>query len=364
MPHKDPHLLTDLVVEENSLVPAGANPGAKVILTKSECDKMETKAERNQLMANLIKYLNTDVSDIVKLLKGGASDNPEGDDVSKELEALQKSMAAQGAVLIKMIAKSAVGELVLSAIDAIAKAADSAAIDAILVKANTDLVEAFKTNEIDDADLLKSSTADVEKNLGERAKARKTELDNASSTADLKKFRDELPEALQKSFDGMSSDDKAKFMKSFGKSADDDPVAKALETVTKANISLQKQVDQLTGDSVLAKALAEFEDLKGVVKLEEWVPNVLKLRKHDTDAADALVASTRALAKQAKEGGLFKLLGHGGNDGFGDADSELNKAIKKYRADHSDCESDEVAATKVMEANPELYTNWNDEQSG
>lgn len=356
MAGKKPHLLTDLVLEELSAVNAGANKGAKIILLKSECDKMEIK-DRVSLITKLAEYLN-----IGKKEGDTLTINTGDEPVSKDLVELQKTVATQGAVILKLAAQNAFAVLLSIAKDALATVADVTGVDSLLAKAKTDLVLLIKSGEItDQAELIKLFEAQLDGDLTERAKARKAELEKGKAKHGMHEFRNGLPKGLQKAFDDMDENERLSFMTKFNKSDDDDPVNKALEKLGTENVSLLKQVAVLTADSELAKGMVEFEDLATAVKLDEFVPNIIKLRKLDKDAADVLVKQTRALAAQSAAGNVFEIVGKRGGNG-GDVDAKIDKAVAIYKTDHPDV-SDEVAMDKVLQANPALYDEYNAEQA-
>ena len=356
MPHEVPHLLTDLVVDENSLVTAGANKGAKIILLKSECDKMESK-ERNSLVTKIAEYFNVGKREGNKLIID-AEDEP----LSKELEQLQKSMAILAASNLVLTAKSLFADLISVAVDSIAKAVDIAAVDTALTIAKGGVVTIKKDTEIEDADLIKSFDDKIDKDLGERAKARKAELDKNLHNENMKTFRSKLKAGMQKAFDDMDEKDRLDFMGRFSKSDDGDPMAKALETVTNANEKLQKRLDKLEDQSDISKAKDEFKELEGFVKMDDFIGSVIKLRKLDTDAADQFISQTRAMAKQSAAGKLFKIIGKGG-ESESDADSKLNKAAENIRkSDPKMTEAESIS--KAIEINPDLYNEYEAENAG
>lgn len=365
MANKAPHLLDKLSLEEISIVDAGANKGARVILLKSESDIMENK-ERNQIVATLVKYLNADITDIVSMLKAD-NINHEDTHVSNELEQLQKDSKSQGILILKLAAQNAFGTMLAVVKDAIAKAADATGVDAILTKAKTDLVDLIKAGKVhDQAELIKQFEASLDGDLTERAKARKAELEKSTSKAEMTKFRDKLPGALQKAFDDMDEDERAAFMTKFSKSDENDPItklSKALEDSSTENATLKKRLDAMEADTEITKAEKEFESLAKYVNLKEFIPNVIKMRKLDKDAAEAFVTQTKAMAAQMADANIFSIFGKNG-EGDSGAEAKLEKLAKKYRAEHSDCASDEIAMAKVLDdpANADLYSQYNAEQ--
>lgn len=362
MPDKAPHLLTDLNIEEASIVDRGANKGAKVILLKSqnsECDKMESK-ERNQFVATLMKYMQADIKEVGAMLKSDFKTGSEDEPLSEELKALQKSVALQAAGMLVLTCKNLFGEAMAIAVDSIAKAKDAAGVDAAITAATT-AVSTLKTEtKIDDDTLIKSFNDKIDSDLGERAKAKKKELDGQTTDEEMKKFRENLPTALHKAFDDMPAKDKADFMKSYSKS-DDDPIAKALATTATENASLKKRLDKMEGEQDIAKAKIEFNDLDGKVDMEKFIKSVITLRKADKDAANVMIEQTRAMAKQAETSNLFSIVGKNGQ-GASDAEGKIDAAVKKHMIDHPD-DTEAVAMTKVLDKNPELYGAHVDEQA-
>lgn len=194
-----------------------------------------------------------------------------------------------------------------------------------------------------------------------RATARKTELAKNQDSEKLVKFRGTLPEAVAKVFDGLSAADQAEFMKSYKTESGDTgalaTMSKALETATANSTALEKRVAKFEADKLLEDTIDEFQkDLGslGAAGLRTFAQTVIKLRETDKSAADALIEQTKSLAKQAEASTVFGRFGKSHQGGASDAENALDKAVAKYREAHPGVTA-EVAMTKVLEAQPELY---------
>lgn len=253
--------------------------------------------------------------------------------MDKDAKKLQKDLEELSEKFEKLEKEKATADAVNTAVEGISKAKSSEEVDAVL-------------KEIEDEEVLKVVT--------ERAAERKAAFEKSVGEAEVKKFRDRLPETLQKAFDEMDEEDQEKFMKSFNEPGED-PVAKALEAVTEANKVLADKVEKLEGNVDVATIEEELKGLDGIVKdVGETAKTIVGLRKHDAGAADAMLEEYKALAKQAEEkGNLFKVLGKDG-EVSGDAQEKIDKAAKAYHDEHPDI-TIEQAVAKVLEDHPELY---------
>lgn len=322
---------------------------------------MESKDDRNQLIATLAKYLNADIKDIGKMMKGDFK--PDNEDVTlndTELQKLVKTASDQGIAILKLTTENLFGKLMASAVDAIAKADTGEAVDLVLTKAKADIVTLKTETKCEDTELFKAFDREVDEDLARRAKERKAKLEAKTSKADLAKFRDTLPEGLHKAFDDLGADDQGKFMESYGKTDEENPMAKALETVTGENATLKKRLDKMEGESDITKAKAEFKDLEGFVDMDKFVASVIKLRDLDADAASEFITQAKAMAAQSKLSGVFKVVGKNGDLETG-AEGKLAKAVAAHRVANPD-DNEAVATTKVMDADPSLYGDVEDER--
>jgi len=214
-------------------------------------------------------------------------------------------------------------------------------------------------------DALAKRIADVkDDSLTKQAADRKSEIDKSDETKQAadkaeaeKSFRAKLPKGLQKAFDDMDEKEREAFMGKFGKSDAGDPVTKTLTDLAKAKDDLTAKVEKLEAAAHLRKLADELKDLNGAVtKIDEFAGAYAKLEKADKDAAEALLKDFRALAKQAKDGGLFKVIGR---DGAGDdsASGRLEKAVKKYMSEHSGA-NEATATDAVLKVEPKLYEDY------
>lgn len=289
--------LKNLSIEEVSAVDEPANKHSRVVLLKRKGGIMD-QDERAGLLKKLATYLGVDKADAPV----NKEDNAMTEEVTKKIEELT------------------------SQVEALTKAnAEAAEKVEALTKANAELTE-------------RTEKSDAEKS-----------------------FRDQLPKGLQKAWDDMDEDERRKFMASYGKAQkSDDPVTKALSEVTKANDELVAKVARMEAEQELAKTREGFRDLDGLVNIDDLAKQYHAIAKVDKDAADAMVETTRKLAKQAKEGGLFHVIG---KDGAGDesAEARLTKRVAKLREDNPEL-TEAAAMTKALEADPKLYDAYNAEK--
>ena len=310
--------LTQLELDEVSAVDVPANKGSRVVLLKNEKNGVMMTQLRS-LMDRLNKVLGED----------GTEDPMPADDKTQktdpkvaELEKNLKNLTLQ-----------------LGLNDQIAKAADLAAL--------TVISETVTKAEFDEA---------VAKDLNTRVDARKAELTKKTADAAVVKFRNELPVALQVPFDSMTADERAGFMKSYTPTKDD-PVAKALTDIANQNKELMKKLNSFEEDASLSKAKADLADLEGMVNVEETAKAYLALVKTDKPAADRMIEQLRSVSKQAKQGGLFKVLGRDANGDENDAVSKMDKAAAELRKDDPTL-TKEQAVAKALENDPSLYNNY------
>lgn len=197
----------------------------------------------------------------------------------------------------------------------------------------------------------------VRDELTKAADARETEIAKAGQEAAYGDFRTKLPAPMQKAFDELDADGKAKFVKSF--QDEGDPVAKAVDKLSKENEALQKQVAKLTRSQALAAVRDEVKDL---AKADEIAEEVLKLREagHE-DLAKSVIERCRSAGKAIETSDVFKILGV--NDApEGSAAEKLDK-LAKARATE-DKSTYEVAYSKVLQENPDLYVKFEADKKG
>lgn len=225
--------------------------------------------------------------------------------------------------------------------------ADKAAADARAAIAKADTAEALDV-------VIKGLTEAVAKVVAVDVEARKADLAKVKDGEAVKKFAEKLSDPLKVAFSKLNTKEQAEFMTSY--KADGDPVAKALEEVTKQNATLAKQVADLGADAELRKTEDELKDLAGgPVNVAELAKTLVALRKHDKAAADAMLTQIRATAKQAQAGNVFRVIGKDG-DGAGDAMGEIDKKAEAYAKEHKVTKA--VATGAVLKIEPELYDRY------
>lgn len=333
-------------VDMISLVDAGDNPEAHVMIHKRSADKGSILDEeeggtmpgvntndddRIGLAKRLLKYLAIGKDDLD--LEEEVIVDKDAQELKKQLDELQEKFDDLGK-------ETATAKSINTANDEIAKAKSAEEVDKVIAA-------------LEDVDVIKAVT--------DTATARKGELVKSADDEVVKAFRDKLPnEALQKAFDGMDDDDQKSFMKSYGGS-EEDPLAKTVSKLAGENDDLRtrlEKVEQREEEAVIEK---DLEALEGVIKsIPDTAATIAKLRKSNPDAADAMLVEYKALAKQAEEKGFLKVLGQ--DDGVtGDAEEAIEKAVEKHMAAHPDV-TKEAAEAAVLDANPALYDAYNDEK--
>lgn len=331
--------LFDISLEEISAVDSPANPHAKVLLMKRKGGDPKTKSDRDtiepderlSLLKRLAAFLGKSSDDLAQL----ETDDMADEAIQKKLDELTKKVGDFEADRARLTKR---GDIAVSIAKA-AKPEDFTSIEAEIEK-------------------IKADDKDGHAQLADLAKARKSEIEGATARQAEQDFRKRLPAPIAKAFDDMTADDRAKFMKSYGTGEKpDDPVAKALATVTAANEMLMKRLEGLEGDTELAKTKEEIKDLDGFVKIEDFAKHLIALRKANREAADAMLESQRALAKQAREGGLFRVIGKDGGDDNADAEAKIDKAAAKLREADPKL-TKEQAVSKAIEQDPSLYSDY------
>lgn len=207
-------------------------------------------------------------------------------------------------------------------------------------------------------DFMKKQLEELTKQVATLQKAnedlRKELTGQVEKSAAVQDFRKGLSEPLLKAFDAMDKDGQEEFIKSFQRNgAKEDPVAKALEQVTKEHAATARELAVLKQESELAKVREDLKDLQGVAKVDDLAAAYLKLSKSDAEAAQEVLNQIKVLAKQAKDGGLFKVLGRDGQ-GAGDVNAEIEKRATAYQTANPSV-TKEAAIAKVLELEPDLY---------
>lgn len=325
-----PRELKNLVLEEVSAVDQPANPGARVVLMKRG-GIMNVK----DFLAKVAKAAGLPDKEVEALVTETTKETgsmPEGN--TDEIKALK-------AQLTRLEKRAAVSE-------AINKAADAKALDAIAA----DVTKAKEAKEMTDED---------EKDFLERMRDKKKSFETADVTKAQTEFAAKLPEGLRKAFGELSDTDKDAFMKSYTAPKADDPVAKAMAELTKRNEALEKTVAELQKAAETAEAKELLKDLAGVVKVDDFLPTYLTLKKQSPEQAEDLVKQLRAAKAQAETAGLFKALGSDGPGNADSAEAKLEKAAEAVRKADPKL-TKEAAFAKAIEDNPALYAEYNAEQ--
>lgn len=335
-----PFELTDLDIDEWSLVDRPANKGSRFLFWKradggpEECATMET-IEKVGVIRRLMKTLGVGPADLAQ----------EGEvEVSDTLKRLEE-LTAEVEKLKTQDGADAVRKAIVDAL----KSEDPAARLADLEKSVADLEKAATAARI----------ADLEKRLADADAA-------VEVTKEMDGFRAKLPKAMRPGFDEMSPEEKKKFMASYGKAEKaDEPLAKALSTVEKLseeNEKLAARLEKLEGDRELAKTVEDLADVAAIVDPGEFAKDFRELAKASPEAADRLHEKLKAAAERAETGALFGTIGTAGGEAP-TATEKIAKAVAKYRDDHPDV-SKEAAEAAVLKADPGLYTAYKAELEG
>lgn len=226
------------------------------------------------------------------------------------------------------------------------------------LKEVTAKVETLTADVAKSAEVVKAKDAEIADLKKQLTSAQEGIAKAGKRKEEMEKFRGSLSGTLQKAFDNMADDEKETFMTGYKKSEGaENPVAKALESVTKANEELTKRLQKMEAASELAKAREELKGLAGVVNLEEFIPSYLELRKAAPEHAEGIVKQLKAAAAQVQKSGLFKAIGRdGGSEGENPVE-KLDREVKKYQEAHPGVNAAEAEA-KVLEANPTLYSEY------
>lgn len=183
-------------------------------------------------------------------------------------------------------------------------------------------------------------------------------FEKSNQTEEFQKFQDKLPEPLQKSFEGMDEEGKAKFIKSFGELEDkSNDVAKAIADLAKSNEDQKAVIQKMEKESAIKKIMeVDLVEMKGVVKLQDTAEAIYTLRKTDETAAKVILDQAIAMAKQVKASDTFKVLGADGDGEGGGAEAKLEKLAKKLHEDNPEM-TFETAYDKVIQTHGELYAD-------
>lgn len=323
-----PNDIKRLCVKFISLVDEPANEGSRVVLLKRRNKKDEGGAI-DALSAILKRLSPDDVKKVLADALGAAKvGGKEGDDPMKDrIDALAKRIG-------KLTGDAAKG--LQTKLDAVSKAEQKDA-EAQLPAIETEVASVEKDGRI----------AALEAQVAELSK-------RGAAGEEVKKFRTTLSAPLQKMFDELPAADQAEFMAGYaGTRKAADPVAKALESVTKANTELAQKVAKMEAEKELAAVTAELQkDLGGVVNVAETAEAIVAMRKHAPEAAEALLTQLKAAAARAKASKVFSIVGKDGQD-TGSPLAKLEKLAKARAA--SKGETYAVAYEEVSKENPELF---------
>jgi len=191
----------------------------------------------------------------------------------------------------------------------------------------------------------------------------------SEEAARLASFRETLPGEMRAVFDRLDDNDKVAFSKSYSpdKSATD-PVVRALESVTADNVSLKKQLDDMTSQIAALNAAREIAgieqeiaDLSVVTDTVDLAKRLHALRKSDQTLAENVLADYRKMAAMQKQAGIFRVIGT--NKKESGNNSEFNAAVAEMRASNPTLTHAQVVA-KVLANNPRFYDDYEAERKG
>jgi hypothetical protein len=292
-----PKNLVNIKLTEVSLVDKGANPGAHIVLMKSDHDAVSFNQAANQQEANerIWRMMDAFLTSVHSIQNDS--------EITNKAAAIRDS-AAQFHAAVAELAKE--HQLMSDQDDILAK--NKEMVDTIAKQA-TDL-EANGTT-------ITKLTADLATAV---AKANKLEakINKANDNGDGF-IKTDLPEAVQKKLD------------------DQDAINK-----TNTDRIQKMEDDKLKGDWIGKCATAESGGV------------MFKVAKLDPKLADEVHSIVNAAEAQAKAAGLFKVAGDDGSGGENSALEKVNKLASDLIAKDSSM-TKAVAVTKVLETNPELY---------
>jgi hypothetical protein len=194
-------------------------------------------------------------------------------------------------------------------------------------------------SDVEKADLL-ARIADVEAENAALRKAAATS--DATPTGDDEVLKS-LPEPARAAFEQMQ------------KQAED-----AIKTATEANETLRKEREQRADDEAIAmvKSLASLS----VLDADKVGPALRKMRETDPEVAAEIEKALRAANAQTESADIFKSLGSSASAASGSAyDDLMTKAASLQSVDASLTKAQAFA--KAVEANPDLYTQYQAERS-
>lgn len=134
-----------------------------------------------------------------------------------------------------------------------------------------------------------------------------------------------------------------------------DAVKQAAEAVAKST-ELEARLAKIENAAEVAKLRAELTGAGVIVDVDKMVMIVRALQKTDAAAADSLVAELKTGAARASKASLFAEIGKsGGGSASTGAEAKIEAAVVEHRKANP-TDSYAVAYTKVLKAQPELYT--------
>lgn len=316
-----PTLLENLVLDEVSMVPDGASPGATIVIFKSRDQRVEElrKALLDTGGALAVAKLN---SALAKAAEMTAETFAEIDDGREEQDKINRMVWSLGDSLRSIYADKSVE--------------DKAAL-------------AEKS--------VQEFLAAVRECLGAKAEVEKTGGSAMSQSAALtqeqitKQINDAVAEAT-KTITKAAEEREAAIRKEAS-----DLVAKAqkeaADAVTKSNEAVAKMAEERAQEQRIAKANQMIDGVPGFTA--EGVALILK--SGDEATVKALEASIAAIKKSLADAKLFQPVGAGGAGVSTDTDTAIAKAAEEVRKANPNL-TPQQAVDKALQNDPALYARW------
>ncbi|MFQ5473500.1 MAG: hypothetical protein ACE5FA_11550 [Dehalococcoidia bacterium] len=389
--------LTDLELDEISVVDNPANPFARVLYTKrldGDTSRVvpltprgtgegsvsgPSVGERTSLAQRMIDYLGVGAmfrkAGATNTTREGGPPDPRGAEPGGEIQSMQKQDEPKGVAgegtggearkLIRSLRdKGMTFEDISDALGAMGEEASRSPgiLSAILnseIKNPPEPLLGFLRRIKPPKDDKGASVGKLEARVAELEK-KNAELEAAAKAQDkFQEFRSKLSPSLQKAFDDMSNGEREQFMASHKIGKGNDPVAKALESLEKRHEEVQKQLDGMKRREAIQKTRDELiKDLGGQVEdVDKLATAVVKLRAVDEDAAGELLRQYKATAAQAKAGGLFRVIGKDRGVDASDPEVMLQKHADEIRKAAPDL-TREQAYSRAMQEHRDLYDQY------
>jgi hypothetical protein len=386
-----PQHLTDIELDEVSLVDKGANQHSHVILMKAETKREGGKDYPKADFA----YTPGSASTWKLRLTSTPGGDPDRRIVGAAIAALGPGYRGQK-VQIPAADLAAVKRRVLSAwlkanpdktradAPAAIKKADDAEVDTILGALTTAVAKAMTFRDVMNEDVVEDKLEEMMEAFARSIHSimGDPEITNRSAAVaeSAAQFHAAVA-ALSKEYD-MSNSHEELMQKIAKLEEDNTALAEAnakltedLEAATTPDTS-EQEIDKAALPESVRKALEEGEALRKraeeqearIAKMEdetarkEWIGKCAtpaegellhRVAKHDGALADEVHAVIKTLTAQLETAGLFNEIGKSGDAAVETGEEKINKAATKYAEEHG--VSKAVAVTKVLELHPELY---------